>query len=157
MAKLKAEEETRRRAEAAHGRTADELAPLWEGAECSRDELLRLCLVVQWNGFASGLFLHQSNMLGCADDKGCITNRAKKVATIGHDAPAAQRERARAEPTLTSRSRAREPTRNENIKDKRPGGELTTDVTCVGGEGEPFFENRKAHELSSVPPRARQT
>ena len=50
----------RARAEAAHGRTADELAPLWKGAECSRDELLRLCLVVQWNGFASGLFLHQS-------------------------------------------------------------------------------------------------
>ena len=50
----------RARAEAAHGRTADELAPLWKGAECSRDELLRLCPVVQWNGFASGLFLHQS-------------------------------------------------------------------------------------------------
>ena len=45
-----------------HRDTIDALLPQWTpgGSGSPRDELLRLCLAVQWNCFDSGLFLHQA-------------------------------------------------------------------------------------------------
>lgn len=49
-----------------HSSTVDTLLPLWrkwrpeDSDEAGRSSLLRLCLVVQWNAFEGGLFLHQA-------------------------------------------------------------------------------------------------
>ena len=58
------------RLRAMHQRTVEALLPLWpadaaprQEASGVRDSLLRLCLVVQWNGFDSGLFLHQVTLI----------------------------------------------------------------------------------------------